>query len=403
MKTSRGPSAVNRLDIRLGAALCLCAVVTVTRAELYPGLQIHGFLTQGVTSTSDNDFFRDSDDRLSLHFTEIGLNASWSIRPDLQLAAQVLSRRAGRGSNGDPDLDYGLLDYSPISDLDRRYGIRVGRVKHPLGLYNDTRDVAFTRPGILLPQSIYFDRLRDLLLSSDGVQFYAEEITSLGSLTAQLQIGYPQVDEAIEYSFFGFDAPGKISGDPAFFGRLLYDDPSGRWRLGFTHGGARFDYDPIQFDPISDGFIYLRQYIFSAQYHGDDWTFSGEYLRQPTRFRDFGPFLPQKTFPLESYYLQAVYRFTPRWDLLLRYDAIFIDRDDQNGSDATPGLEPSGAGNFARDWTVGLGWQPTPSLLFRTELHLIDGNAWLPAQDNPDPADQARRWKLFMFQASYRF
>ncbi|MCB1877004.1 MAG: hypothetical protein KDH88_13605 [Chromatiales bacterium] len=400
MNTKKDNNRITPFISFLGMALILCIHAVPCRAELYPGLQIHGFLTQGITSTSDNDFFRDSDDTLSFHFTEIGVNASWSVRSDLQLAAQILSRRAGRGSDGAPDLDYGLLDYSPISDLNRRYGVRLGRIKHPLGLYNDTRDVAFTRPGILLPQSIYFDRLRDLLLSSDGVQVYGERITPLGSFTAQLQLGYPQVDKAIEYSFFGFDAPGKMDGNPVFFGRLLYDDPSGRWRLGFTHSGARFDYEATGNDFVSDGFVYLRQYILSAQMHTDDWTFSAEYLRQPTRFRDLGPFLPQRTFPLESYYIQGVYRFAPRWDLVLRYDAIFLDRNDQDGSETTSGPEAS---SFARDWTIGLGWQPKPNLLFRTEMHMVDGTAWLPAQDNAAPQDQERRWKLFMFQISYRF
>ena len=131
--------------------------------ELFEGFQVHGFLTQGYFLTSNNNnFFGESKRGGSLGFTEIGVNASWALRPNVLLAVQVLSRRAGEAAKGEPELDFALLDYAAVETADRRLGVRLGRVRLPFGLYNDTRDVAFTRPSILLPQSIYFERTREL-------------------------------------------------------------------------------------------------------------------------------------------------------------------------------------------------------------------------------------------------
>ncbi|MBA3493883.1 MAG: hypothetical protein H0T87_07170, partial [Gammaproteobacteria bacterium] len=125
--------------------------------EVFEGFQVHGFLSQGYILTTNNNFFGSSERGGSLDFTEIGVNASWTPLPRLQFAAQGLFRRAGAGHDSDFELDFGLMDYAVVSTADRQLGFRLGRIKNPLGLYNDTRDVAFTRPSILLPESIYLD------------------------------------------------------------------------------------------------------------------------------------------------------------------------------------------------------------------------------------------------------
>ncbi|PKG53027.1 hypothetical protein CXF87_08475, partial [Halomonas sp. MES3-P3E] len=102
---------------------------------------MHGFLSQALVVTDDNDFFGpSSQDEGSFEFTEIGLNVSLRPHQDVLLAAQMLSRRAG-GDSSDayPELDYGLIDYQMVSDQQRTFGIQLGRIKNPFGFYNQTR------------------------------------------------------------------------------------------------------------------------------------------------------------------------------------------------------------------------------------------------------------------------
>ncbi len=108
---------------------------------------------------------------------------------------QLLSRQAGESSKGGIRIDYGFLDYTAITSEAKEFGVRLGRIKNPFGFYNDTRDVPFTRPSILLPQSIYFDRARNLAMASDGVQFYGESRNDWGDITGQFGVVFPQVED----------------------------------------------------------------------------------------------------------------------------------------------------------------------------------------------------------------
>ena len=84
-------------------------------------------------------------------------------------------------------------------------GVVAGRIKNSLGLYNDTRDVAFTRPGVFVPQQIYFDSVRNLLLSADGLQLYARRSTDAGNWAFNLGAGTNPVDKNVEYAYLGRD------------------------------------------------------------------------------------------------------------------------------------------------------------------------------------------------------
>jgi len=372
--------------------------------DLPPSVQLHGFLSQAAIHTSDNNFFGETDDNVDFGFREIGLNGSWRILPRLQLSLQVLSREAGGGDDGDLRIDYGFADYSVIADADDLWGIRIGRVTNPLGLYNDTRDVAFTRPSILLPQSIYFDRTRNLALSADGVQLYGERRTDLGDFYLQLNLAYPRTDDPdIEVSFLGADFPGELADDPSFLGRLLYERNGGQLRLGVSGGMVNIDYQAGTADPLTSGSILFAPLIFSAQYNAEYWSLTGEWAIRRFETEDIFTRLGQRHVEVtgESWYIQGSYRFRPDLEGFVRYDVLYTDRDDRDGEEAGPG-RPSYS-RYAKDFTVGLRWDVTPSFMLRAEIHDVEGTAWLPFQDNPFAGATTKDWTMFMILGSYRF
>ncbi|MGH8472472.1 MAG: hypothetical protein ACREVJ_08490, partial [Gammaproteobacteria bacterium] len=119
--------------------------------------QAHGFLSQGYTYTSANDFFGNSQGAGSLEFHELGMNVLGHPFPNLLFAVQGIYRDTAGSDEEDFRLDYANLDYSlPIGES-LTLGVRAGRVKNPFGLYSEARDAIWTRPSVLLPQSIYFD------------------------------------------------------------------------------------------------------------------------------------------------------------------------------------------------------------------------------------------------------
>ena len=268
--------------------------------EVFEGFQVHGFLSQGYFLTSNhNNLFGESTDGGSLDFTEIGVNASWVPRPDVQLAIQGLSRRAGGAAEGEPELDFALLDYAAVETADRRLGIRGGRVRLPFGLYNDTRDVAFTRPSILLPQSIYFDRTRELAISGDGILFYGEERGAWGNFTLEfLGPFFQRIDtENSELSVFGLELPGDFDSRVSFMGRLIYETPVRGLRFALTGARLLAKYNP-RFDPSQDlgpGNDTFEPLIFSAQYEAEHWSLTGEYARRRILDEGFSPEFPIST------------------------------------------------------------------------------------------------------------
>jgi len=374
--------------------------------EVADGVQLHGFATQTAIITSANDFCGDSEDNVSFACTDIGVNASWLATPRLQLAGQALYRRAGEGHEGELRLDYGLLDYAFVSDMSTVAGIRLGRFKLPLGFYNETRDVAFTRPSILLPQSIYFDRTRNFALSGDGINLYGEYRSEWGDFFLEVGGGWPQAgDRDTEQALLGRNWAGKIDPQPSVIGRLLFERDGGRLRLGLSGARVNMDYGPqLEFpQDLDSGSIRFSPLIFSAQYNAERWSLTGEYALRRLEYDGFGPIIPDQSFTGESYYLQAAYRFRPDWEVFLRYDALFTDRSDRDGSDYEERTTVPGYNRFAKDWTAGIRWDVSRSLMVRAEFHLVDGTAWLPVQDNPDPFANDQYWNLFALLASFRF
>lgn len=391
------------------------------RTKDLPGdLQIHGFASQGYITTSDNDVFGNSDNGGSFGLTEAGLNVSVRPLPKLQLSAQVLSRRAGKGNSGMPRLDYAILDYQLYSHDANQYGIRIGRLKNPFGFYNETRDVAHTRPSILLPQSIYFDRTRNLGLSGDSVQLYGETaIGNLGTFSTQFGVLWPIVsDKDTEVSLiasrFSLQPQGDLKREASYIGRGIFETNDKRLRLGISGIWLNTSYDPLNaLDPVRSGSLQFTPIYFSAQYNSERWSITSEYALRHFKYdNSFGSnmLVNGADFFGESYYIQGEYRFTPKWEGFIRYDVLYTDRSDRNGKEfAAEMLDKIGRpvaphSRFAKDITVGLRWNVTPEFMLRAEYHRVNGTGWLSRLDNPaDEGPQSQHWDLYAIQASYRF
>ncbi len=145
--------------------------------------QVHGYAAQGFVLSSHNDFFGDSTDG-SFNYYEAGINAAVQVQPNLSFAAQAAIRDAGISDDGSFRLDYAVADYRLVSEESIQSGLRAGKVKNALGFYNETRDVVFTRPSILLP-SVYSDNQnqRSLIFTSPGAQVYGGTVIGLHELS----------------------------------------------------------------------------------------------------------------------------------------------------------------------------------------------------------------------------
>lgn len=406
LPASNSPRRRRRSVVLLAAVTALLSGAPAGALELAGGTtRIHGFATQAFIATSDNNFFGETSGDEHFGLTELGLNASVRPLSNLHVAAQLLSRRAGEGDDGEVRFDYALVDFHPLASARNRLGVRAGRIMNPLGLYNDTRDVAFTRPSIFLPQSIYFDRTRDLALSADGAHAYGEHRFDAGELLWQFGVVDPRVKHGeIERALLGADMPGRLEADTSYVGRLLWEVDGGRVRLAVSGASVNIDYEPAAVDPLSAGRIRFTPLIYSFQYNDEGWSLTSEYARRGFHLRDFGV-VPETKLTGESGYVQSSWRIRPNWSVLLRYDVLYSDREDRSGT-AYAAVNPAARraySRYAKDATVGVAWNVTPSVLLRAEYHNVEGTAWLPSFDNPDALATSKYWDMFAILASYRF
>lgn len=74
-------------------------------------MRINGFLRQPQISSTNNSFLGDTDDRLNPEYREAVLIVTGPALPDVDLAAQLLSRQACNTLNSIPRIDYALLNW----------------------------------------------------------------------------------------------------------------------------------------------------------------------------------------------------------------------------------------------------------------------------------------------------
>lgn len=387
---------MNRTVLRLAGLLL--AVASAPAAAYF---ELHGFGTQAYLLSDGNDYYGNSS-KGSFDFYEAALNAATGVGA-LHASAQVLIRDAGNGDDGKPRLDYALIDWQALHSERYIGGLRLGRVKNPFGLFNDTRDFAFARPSILLPQSVYFDGagLRGLFFSSDGGQLYgsysagAHELSLVASAAIDRQL-----DKEEKAAFIG---KGPLPDDIGLR-NLRFLQLSDRWDGGrviaaLSHLNARLELDPQPPYPVVfHGNFDL--YVASLRLNGERFSITSEYLL--TTIDGYASNSGNINTESDGAYLQFDYRLTPAWRAFVRWDSRFADIHDRDGRQTASGGRRYL--RFAHDATVGGGWTPDEHWGVWAEVHQIYGTLTVPALDNSVPsAERDPRWTLFALMLGYRF
>jgi len=117
-------------------------------AQDLENLQIHGFATQGFLFTTNNNYLTMKSSSGSLQWTEGALNVTAPLSERLRVGMQLHMYQMGELGGPNVLVDWALGDYK-VSD---QLGFRGGKVKVPMGLFNDSQDVDSLFVWTLLPQ-----------------------------------------------------------------------------------------------------------------------------------------------------------------------------------------------------------------------------------------------------------
>ena len=251
-------------------------------------VEVHGFASQGFVYTDTNNWLTMNSRSGSGAFTDFGVNVSTNVTDKLRVGAQFYDRNLGRLGRYYPVLDWAVADYRFRSWL----GIRGGKVKTTLGLYNDTQDLDFLYTFALLPQSVYPTDVRDATIAHTGADLYGRVPLRhpLGVISYTAFVGRRNDSIHSGYAYlaaqYGFDYSSYTG--LQYGGDLRWNTPI----KGLLIGVSRIDQDPTgkgtvvnPFDPGA-GFVTVTERSktnwtnqFYGQYAVGKWHIESEYRR----------------------------------------------------------------------------------------------------------------------------
>ncbi|MBI9016087.1 MAG: hypothetical protein JEZ07_02385 [Phycisphaerae bacterium] len=376
--------------------------------NIFSKVDIHGFISQGYIKSSDNNFLVDSKDG-SLEFNEMGINFSTQISNNLRVGMQLFSRDLGDVGNNDVVLDWAYGDYR----FENWLGMRIGKIKVPMGLYNETRDADMLRTSILLPQSVYNEQIRDSTASLSGVGLYGDIATEgLGLFSYQGYWGYDDSDEEsgmarLILSLIPNSHITDISSNQAYCGNIMWETPAEGLRTGFSliHLDITLDTQLDSAMPLSPVLTLpsgtnmeqelesLSLMIFSVEYTWNDLVLASEYQRMRANALLTAQMaapagamtLQDYTLEREGYYLSASYRVND-WFKPGVYYSVNENPDNRTN---TRDIALTTRFDLSENWT------------FKLEAHYMDGTEIVLTHDNPEGTDET--WYVFMAKMTYSF
>ncbi|MFZ1009297.1 MAG: hypothetical protein WAN65_20820, partial [Candidatus Sulfotelmatobacter sp.] len=275
-----------RRIVRLAlVALCVCVTPTTARAQEFKifdrTVQVHGFASQGFIYTTDNNWLTMHTSQGSAAFTDFGLNMSAPLTDRLRVGAQVYDRNLGQLGQYHPSLDWAVVDYRFKS----WFGVRGGKVKTTLGLYNDTQDLDFLHTFALLPQSMYPTDIRDATIAHVGGDLYGNIALNhrFGDLSYTAYAGH-RSDSAYSgypYLLSGFGTIFSSFGGLQYGGDLRWNTPV----KGLLIGASRLDQDTTGKGTSANLLDRAGSRLPYSEWSKADWTnqFYGQFIHGKLR------------------------------------------------------------------------------------------------------------------------
>ncbi|MCP4352990.1 MAG: hypothetical protein GY795_46665 [Desulfobacterales bacterium] len=360
-------------------------------------VDIHGFVSQGYMKSDRYNFYAETEDG-SFQFNELGINFSSNLSDNLRLGIQFFARDLGDlGGNNDINIDWAFADYRWKDWL----GLTAGKIKVPLGFYNETRDIDMLRTSILLPQSLYSERWRETFMALQGVGIYGNIFLNvMGNLTYHIQYGTKnRDDEAFE----------RIDVDEVAAASLKWETPIKGLEVGASalKEGVDFDIEVSGPPNMPAGMLMTIDYtynpvIFSLEYTIGKLMLSSEYslISWEYETRMSGALTNTGEMDSEGYYISASYRFTDLFELGAYYSVYYENKDNKDGeSFVAQGQADYRA--WSKDIALTTRFNISDNWIFKLEGHFMDGTG-LVFRD-ADYEDIKKDWFLFAAKMTFSF
>jgi hypothetical protein len=267
------------------------------------------------------------------------------------------------GELGGPNVqvDWASGDYR----FNDRLGFRAGKLKTPLGLFNDSQDVDAVFLWILLPQSVYPIDNKSTFLSHVGGEVYGG--LPLGSRAGKLEYrGYAGQNS--------LDLTGGYIKQFADAGLVFTSAPGGkvyggdlRWEAplkGLTFGSSAL-VEALD-GTAAGGSIHSSPNVASAEYaqfNRGKFYFAGEYWRVPINTTlTLGPAVIPVAVDVRSWYAMGSYRLKEK----LHVGGYYSHLVNKTGDTTQPA-------NYSKDWAVSGRYDFNAYFYGKIEGHFLHG------------------------------
>jgi hypothetical protein len=368
-------------------------------------------VSQGYLDSNGNDFLLRHSRSGSFDLSDAAIGANAQLTDKLRVGLQLISRDFGTEGNHAVKLDWGYGDYR----LRDWFGVRAGKVKLPIGLYNETRDADILRPMAFLPQSVYDEMTRDFIIAANGAGAYGDiSLGRAGALEYSLVAGSVNVDPnstLVKFNIRAINSFGASLGLPpvdelqfrggtSFAGRVLYDTPLNGLRVGGSYAriDGRFDL-LVSADPLATLHAAMQDWVvLSAEYTNAQLTLAAEY--QTFDNRTSLEQLAIDSYSPVGWYLLGSWHVPRAKGLSLNgsYDAYHHDRNMSSAeADETLG--------HRKDLGVGVRWDVTKNFVGKAEWHKVEGAGSFTSMINElmKPESPVENWNYFVAKVSFAF
>jgi hypothetical protein len=352
-------------------------------------IQIHGYATQGFLYSSANNVLTTSSSTGSPAWSEAVVNVTAQPLPKLRVGVQARYGLLGNLGNA-ITLDWAAADYR-VND---EFGVRFGKVKTPIGLFNEIQDIDPSFSWALLPQSVYPIESRNTLLAHYGGVVYGT--IKLGASGGKLEyrgFGGERVVAGNDGYFLGLNEsgvvlPNGISG-VTMGGALHWRTPISGLMIGASDAKdqqwsapvtSSFQYEGLTI-PLTGTFTInpLNLYNYFGRYEKNKILFAAEYTRLPGTLPVVltselsGPITRVYQTDQRGWYGMFSYKVTGKLTAGV-YHSQFFDH-----------ASSPGPGRYQKDWNLSGRYDFNSFLYAKAEEHIIKGTGLnIDAAMNPN-------------------
>jgi len=277
-------------------------------------------------------------------------------------------------------------------------GIKIGKLRHDTGLFNATRVNPGTRPGVIVPQAIYWDSLQRMVTSGTGINLNIK----WRNFEASYSIDKPDVADAKSEAFTW--TRNLLKEIETSFGShqtafIKYSDDSipltlkSTWKrvnLGNNNNLPVFNFIFKNKFPESTNQIY-DIFINSLQYSYENLTVSLEDIRVGAFFNS----------------VSSIDQWSYGDSITLKYDvddniSVYTNYNNYNSGHIANTPQLPWYYENVHDGSVGINYHKD-NWMIGVEAHKIQGGRWVEPQDfNADP-NAYKNWYMIAVNAVYFF